>query len=328
MTVVAGLDGGGTKTLCALSDESGRILAVHASGPSNFLTVGQTKATRTLASALLAACRQAKVQRLNSLCAGLAGCGRAQGEAAGRRMIRRALSTAGAPRCSRVMVTSDAAVALEGAFLGSPGIVLISGTGSVAMGCDGQGRCERAGGWGRILGDEGSCYDVGRKALLEVMKSWDGRREPSPLQHKVTALFGISGPDEMVVASSEKGFVQKIPSLAPFVFEAARQGDPGAQGIAREAAMDMAEMVRAVATKLDLHEFELACVGGMFRDGDFILPAMEGRLSELGLACRIARPHLPPVGGALLIASSMLRTRRPEGFVARLREGLSGVRMA
>jgi len=314
--------------LCALSDESGSILAVHSSGPSNFLTAGQAKATRALASALLGASLTAKVQRLDSLCAGLAGCGRAQGEAVGRRMVKRALSTPGAPRCSRIMVTSDAAVALQGAFLGEPGIVLVSGTGSVAMGCDGRGRCERAGGWGRILGDEGSCYDVGHKALLEAMKSWDGRRAPSALHDKVTAFLGVSNPDEMVEASSEKEFVQRIPSLAPVVFDAAREGDASAQGIVREAAEDMAEMVGAVAATLDFHGFQLACVGGMFRDVDLVLPALEGRLRELGLRCRIARPHLPPVGGALLMASMMLRTRPQQGFAARVGEGLRKVGLA
>lgn len=325
MAIVAGLDGGGTKTLCALSDEGGRILAVRASGPSNYLTVGRSRASRYLASALLGACRRARVQRLGCLCAGLAGCGRAQGVAVGRQMIKQALSTPGAPACRRIMVTSDAATALQGSFLGSPGIVLISGTGSVAMGCDGRGRCERAGGWGRILGDEGSCYDVGRKALLDVMKSWDGRRGPSLLQHKVAAFLGTSGPDEIVRAASMKAFAGKIPGLAPLVFDAARQGDAGAQRILREASMDMAEMVGAVATRLNLNEFNLACVGGTFHDGDLILPVLEGRLRELGFGCRIAKPHLPPVGGALLMASTMLRTRPAEGFAARLEEGLSEV---
>ncbi len=90
--------------------------------------------------------------------------------------------------------------------------------------------------------------------------------------------------------------------------------------IVREAAKNLAEMVRAVARKLGVVEnFELACVGGMFRDGELMLSALDEELRMFGLRCNLVGPELPPVGGALLIASTMLGVPSSSGFTARLK---------
>ncbi len=324
MTIIAGVDGGGTKTICALSDGRGEFIGSARSGPSNFLLVGERRATESLASAILEACDKARVDRVDTACFGLAGCGRPQGKATGRRIIESVMSRPQAPKLGSFQVTSDAMIALEGAFGGSAGIVLISGTGSMALGGDGRGRYERAGGWGRILDDEGSSYDVGHRALVEVMKSYDGRRGPSSLQEKVEDLFGVSDRDEMVLASLRKDFHHMISGLAPLVFSAAREGDGAAICIVERAGKDLAEMVSAVAKKLQFNDnFNLAYSGGMFKDADIILPVLTKELTGRGQRFEIKKPLLPAVGGAIGMAKRMIGQKSDEDFLRRLARGLT-----
>ncbi len=322
MAIICGIDGGGTKTLCVLSDDAGRILSSASAGPSNFVLVGEKRARRSVSCAIRGACKHAGVDEIASLCLGLAGCGRTSGEETARRILEQSLSMAGGPDCGLAQVTTDARIALEAALGAKPGVVLICGTGSMALGQDGKGRFERAGGWGRFLGDQGGAFDLARRALAEVMKVYDGRRPGSALVRLVEDALGVSGPDALVEKSLDGAFAEEMPRLAPLVFVAARSGDEAAIEIIQAAGRELAGMVEAVAGRLGLGMVDLACVGGIFKDADLIVPALKHELSRRHVLFSVSEGVLPPVGGALIMARGMLGPV-DEAFRAAVRQGLA-----
>jgi N-acetylglucosamine kinase-like BadF-type ATPase len=172
----------------------------------------------------------------------------------------------------------------------------------MAIGVDEAGNRERTGGWGRALDDEGSAFDLGRKALASAMKSLDGRGSHSSLAQRALRHFGATDADGLVLASTAPGFEPKVAEFAPLVIEAAREGDVAATRVVRKAARDLAEMVSGVARKLGLEGFPLVLVGGTFTDATFVLPLLTEELTRLGHGYQVREPLLPPVGGAVLRA--------------------------
>jgi N-acetylglucosamine kinase-like BadF-type ATPase len=159
---------------------------------------------------------------------------------------------------------SNDAELLLGALDNAIGVALIAGTGSIALGRDTHGATTRAGGWGHVMGDEGSGYDLGRRALQAAARAADGRGAPTLLldlllQHwqlkKADAMIGEVYPDD------DKG---KIARLSTYVFQAARQNDAIAQAIIEQAAHELALAVLTVSDALDLpSELPLALGGGL-----------------------------------------------------------------
>ncbi|HEX5726012.1 MAG TPA: BadF/BadG/BcrA/BcrD ATPase family protein, partial [Longimicrobiaceae bacterium] len=168
--VFAGVDGGGTRSTLVLADEHGRELARRV-GPSGLVDPRRPTATAGMLARLLrAALRTARVsERPAALVAGLAGVG----NQAEREQVQEALVASAV--AERVQVRTDGEIALEGALGGGAGILLIAGTGSVAYGRGEDGRLERCGGWGMVVGDEGSGWALGRAGLAAALRAADGR---------------------------------------------------------------------------------------------------------------------------------------------------------
>ncbi|HEX8243346.1 MAG TPA: BadF/BadG/BcrA/BcrD ATPase family protein, partial [Longimicrobium sp.] len=149
-TVFAGIDGGGTKTTLALADDDGRELARRV-GPAGLVDPRDPTATAEMLAELVrdALAEAGLAEKPAALCAGLAGVGNERE----RRQVEAAL--AAAEVAGRVRVVTDGEIALDGALGGRAGILIIAGTGSVAYGQAEDGRVERCGGWGMVVGDEG-----------------------------------------------------------------------------------------------------------------------------------------------------------------------------
>src|SRR5215471_15955884 len=147
-----GVDGGGTQTTACLAEEGGRILARSEAGPSNPLKVGSRIAQRGILQAVTEALRQARLKAVtfDAVCVGLGGVDRAQVHGPILKWLRKAVPA------RFHLLTTDGAIALHAAFGHSPGIVVISGTGSIACARDKGGKIIRAGGWGTPFDDAGS----------------------------------------------------------------------------------------------------------------------------------------------------------------------------
>ena len=160
---IIGIDGGGTKTAAVIADVQGTILARRSGGPANFHISGVERASRTIVALMKDCCVSAgcSLNDVGASIIGLAGAGRAGDKKEIAKGILKVASSKNV-KLRNLSIESDARVALEGAFKGGPGIVVIAGTGSIVYGKDVNGNIHRAGGWGRILGDEGSGFSIGR----------------------------------------------------------------------------------------------------------------------------------------------------------------------
>jgi len=245
MTVFAGIDGGGTRTTLALADEGGRELARRV-GPAGLVDPRAPAATADMLAALVRdACAEAGVGETPvALCAGLAGVGNEDE----RREVEAALAASGV--AERVSVTTDGAIALEGALGGHAGILLIAGTGSVGYGRGVDGRVERCGGWGMIVGDEGSAWSLGRGGLAAALRAADGRGPHTPLLPKFLELLELDGPSGIPpwAGRAEKA---SVAALAVHVLDAAAAGDPVAGKIVGREARELASHAIALAHRLE-----------------------------------------------------------------------------
>jgi N-acetylmuramic acid 6-phosphate etherase len=248
--LVMGIDGGGSKTLALLAGEDGQLIGRGLAGPSNFQLVGIPAARAALQDALRLAFHSASVpdQRLAALCLGMAGVSR-PGD---RKWLDDWLATSASEQIAdRVEIVTDGALLL---WAGTPegwGVGVISGTGSIAMGCRPDGRWARAGGWGPQMGDEGSAYALGWAALHAITQAADGRGPVTRLTGLVLETWGL--PD----AASLVGYIYqqseshtRIASLGPLVSQAASEGDMVALEIQAQAAADLAKMAVSVARQL------------------------------------------------------------------------------
>jgi N-acetylglucosamine kinase-like BadF-type ATPase len=214
-----------------------------------------------------------------------------------------ALSQALRPRMggADLVLVSDAAIALEGAFPGQPGIIVIAGTGSVALGRNLQGREARAGGWGHVVDDAGSGYDIGRRVLGAVLRAHDGRGAGTALTPMVLHSLALSSPEEIEGVALRLD-IAAVADLSRLALAAAGQGDGVARGIVQEAAQQLALLVRAVWERLGLAGgHAVAATGGLFSH-QALADAFRGALVRVCPQARVAAPRLSPAGGALIIA--------------------------
>lgn len=236
MSTFLGVDAGGSKTRVLLADGD-RVIARSAGAPGAVRPGRALQAASRIAEAVRRALTDANLLQADVLVVGAAGVGRDPERSELREGLR------GERLAIRTVVAGDLDIALEAAFGSGPGIVLVSGTGSVATARTPDGSVHRRGGYGWQMGDEGSGYAIGRAALLAVGRAHDGRAEATAL---TAALLGYPPPkslDDLVrwSATAEPG---EIAGLAPLVFSAAAAGDPAARAIVDAAAEDLAGLVK------------------------------------------------------------------------------------
>lgn len=308
-----GIDGGGTRTRAVLVDASGEIDGWRMGGCGNFQVVGLQGLESLLRELIYELGGQAKGGGV-SLCLGLAGAGRPDEQAAIADLVR------DRGWADLVCVVSDARVALEGAHGGEAGIIVIAGTGSIVLGKNSAGKEARTGGWGPLLGDEGSGYSIGLEALRAVFKARDGWGKDTSLSEELRRELGLRNWDEAVqkVYGGEIGR-ERIAGLGPFVFEAARGGDGVAQQIVESAGMALGHQVRAVARRLKIAgAVDLSGVGGVLKERDMLWPALERAAGRQMGELRWRTALLPPVMGAVLLARRQAGLGISEELIDRL----------
>jgi N-acetylglucosamine kinase-like BadF-type ATPase len=300
-----GIDGGGTKTHAIITDASYQIIGEAFSGASNPVRVGLEEAVSNIDQAVAEACLQAGIEYsdITSACAALAGIS----HPIHYETIKDALDQR--LRLNHLEIVTDARAALEGALDGQPGVVLIAGTGSIAMGMNEAGQQARSGGWGPTLSDEGSGYDIARQALRAVIASFDGRAPKTLLTDSICKELGISSAKDLpgVIYNSDSEAVE-IASLARLVAEAAEANDPIARDILAHAGRDLGELVISVIKKLGLEskQFRVACVGSVFKSGECILGPLGEVVLRVAPGAEIGPPLFPPTIGAVKLAQALV----------------------
>ena len=300
---VIGIDAGGTKTVCLLADERGLILAEGRGPGANLHTSGELGVEKVLHEVMEAAIGERGITPV-AICLGIAGVDR-DDEARTVHAIMRRIG-----RLSRVVVVNDALIALVAGARDDPGIVIIAGTGSIAYGRNHRGQAARAGGWGHMIGDEGSGYWIGREALAAVMRAADGRGPLTGLTDDVLEHFSISDVSRLprIVYDREQPRMS-VAALGPLVQRARDNGDAVATGILERAADELGLGAGSVATRLEMRgdPFSFYLAGGVFRVVPWLASELTRRLVEVAPRCHVHLLHEEPAVGAVWLALAEAR---------------------
>ena len=305
-----GFDGGGTKTECVLADGEGRVLARAPGGPSNPVRIGYAKAWFSLgevADAVL--CREKITSNdIQGICAGIGGAGREGVAWRLQSFFERSY------RNARVRVTTDLEIALEAAFGEGEGILLLAGTGSAAFGRDASGLTARAGGRGPWFSDEGSAFDIGRRAFSAIVLAQEDRGPATDLTERILSWHKFHNWDvllDQIVKNADEVF----PKTFPLVAQLADQKDSVARAILSGAAVSLAGLAASVVSQLGWHEREvpLAQVGGVYGRSKFFDAAIESELAKAVPRMRLVPIKISPGEAAAQMA---LRSPIAEGHAA------------
>ena len=291
----AGIDGGQSSTVARLGNAH-EALASGNGPPADLVGEARDGARQreSLVAALDAACDAAHLARTTRVCALVAGISGFDAEISAPPDL--------AARAERVRIVHDTEIAHAGALDGAVGIVVIGGTGSVALGNDVPETFVRAGGWGYFFGDEGSAMWIARAALRRAMLRFD-RDESSALGGHALASFGAPSLRAIQHAFAH-GEIPR-PTLAAFandVLEAANAGDSDARAIRDLAAAELADLVATVDRRLEAASYRLVSyAGGVFADVGFV-EAFGAAVTEIVPHANLVAPAGDPASGALVLA--------------------------
>ena len=296
-----GVDGGGTKTKIVIIDHLENVISEARSGPSNPMRVGVNTAIDNISEAIFVACE--RISRspydIESIIAGLAGVRRQDfRDTIQSRLLRLFPKTL-------IEVVTDAEIALFGTSLGEPGIVIISGTGSICFGKNRDGKTAVSGGWGPIAGDEGGGISIAKKGLQAIAKAMDGRDRETILCELGTKYFRASDAEDLIVAIySPTTDNKKIAGFAKQVVEAALEGDQVASEIINEAGFELGLAGCAVIKKLGMasEEIVIGTVGSVFGAGELLTNPMLQTVRSFAPNAFLKKPELEPAVAASKMA--------------------------
>lgn len=292
MPLFLGIDGGGTKTRCVVGDEKS-VLGNGSGSGCNIVRLGEACARDSLSGAIHEACVQAGVspQQITRTCAGLSGAADDGIASLAQRLLIEIVGGA-------IEVIGDMEIALESAFAGEPGVIMIAGTGSIAYGRNAKGETARAGGWGRVISDEGSGHWIGLEAIKAALHAYDSGQAGPLLKELMNALSANDVNDLAVRANADP--LPEFAPLFPLVVEAAERGDACSIEVLDRAGCALGGTAAAVVQRIFCAEsVALAMHGGVFSGSKRV---RESFVAELQRSCppvRTVNREVNPVMGAL-----------------------------
>jgi N-acetylglucosamine kinase-like BadF-type ATPase len=307
MEYIIGIDGGGTKTQCIIANQKNEVLFKCTGKPSTFLMLGTETVAETILE-LIQKCAENLLINLSDIAIVLLGT-----TGAGRRPDAERLETAFNQLCKsknieiNFRVESDARIAIEGAFSGKPGSILIAGTGSIMFGKDSEGNVQRTGGFGRYIGDQGSGYMIGRKGLIAVSKDFDGRGNPTLISKFLLEKFNIDSPEKLITEIYKNNF--DIASAAPLVLDAAGAGDEAALSILEEEAEELVVHIATMYKKLNEPVLNLAFIGGIISGDNDYSKILKEKINKNLPKINLIKPEHPPEMGAIFMARDILASK-------------------
>jgi glucosamine kinase len=309
MPYYLGIDGGGTKTTCAVGDEH-QLLATATAGPSNIVRVGESKARESLHQSVHQACADAGIdlKQVAHTCVGGSGAAHPELAAAVQYALAEILPTP-------ITVVGDMEIALEAGFGSGPGVVVIAGTGSIAFGRDQQGRAVRAGGWGFAISDEGSAHWIGRAAVSALLRAADiaGEARTGRVTGKNSqlgdAFFKAWDVDTFADLARAANSIPPPDFAALFPFVASASDDELAQQVLTYAGTELAQLAVVVIHRLfatpDIGAVQIATTGGVFSHSRLVRQVFCNELRRLETRVEILTQIVEPVEGALRLARRM-----------------------
>ncbi|WP_251550438.1 N-acetylglucosamine kinase [Neobacillus muris] len=281
---ILAIDGGGTCCRGALCDDDGRILAYAEEGPVNYQNIGIAQTNQNLTKLLQALLNQigAAALEVERAIVGMAGIDTGQDYQAVKKILLDSFDQSGI-RVDQLYLENDANMTLRGLADDEPGVLVIAGTGSICCGMNGEGRSIRVGGWGHLIGDEGSGYRISLAAIQHIFRTIDGQEEPSGIMDAVLSHLKLRTiQDLMNWVYKANSSINEMASLAPVIFDLADQGDTKAMEILSNASADLAHACRTAIKKLGLSEkpFMLILGGGILQYHPFVAGRLIQRLAK------------------------------------------------
>jgi N-acetylglucosamine kinase-like BadF-type ATPase len=303
---IIGIDGGGTRTRAILK-RGDEILSQTTAGTTRVGSVGVGESCERLLTIITDLCDQAELDtsEVDIVVAGLAGVWLDEEKQRSTHLLKTLARTQNIS-LSDVIITSDAEIAVEGAFGGNNGIVLIVGTGSIAIGKIGKDKFVRCGGWGIELDDEGSGAWIGREGLTAVVRALDGRGKPTMLTNMLAdfnPLIDINNPRTIVKAYAERTFEYQM--LTPTVMRCAELGDEVCMDIINRSSLHLVELLNALFPYFKSKQVDVALLGGIVESKSLLGRMLESEIRK-DKRYRIVKPLGTPLDGAILIGNRIL----------------------
>lgn len=305
MEYIIGIDGGGTKTALKLADNDGNLIISNEGGPCNINSMSRESVLAMLTELINDSVRKADIslEKVKTICIGTAGVDRPDDKKILEDMIKQVGFK------GRIIVTNDAETALYGGVGGGEGIMLISGTGSICFGKNEKGESKRAGGWGHIIGDEGSGYYIGIKAINRITKEQDGIKGKTLMTDLVLKYLKLENPSGLINYVYRSGAGKsEIASLAKVVDEAYKLGDTAAEEILLMAAKELYLCSKAVIEGLGLNckEVNLAVNGSVIVKNQCVSNEFKRLMSENYPRVNVINMKHDAAWGAVLMGISSL----------------------
>lgn len=296
MRYLVAIDGGGSSTQCVIVNEAGELLG-RGVGPAVVQIVepeGEKICRLAILEALQSALGVARLttSQIDLACLGMSGLSTTMNS-----VIRETLAS-----IPDLLIVHDTLTALAGAHVGDPGIVVIAGTGSVAYGTDRLGNTARVGGWGHYMGDEGSAYWIGRRALSLATRSADGVTTSTCLEALVPEKLGCAHLCDLH-QQLHAGLVDRpsVAALTEAVVYAAEAGDRASIDLLGDAGVALGRLALTVTRKLGVKDARCSYVGGVFRAGEWILEPFSQEIHKGYPEVRLSAPAMDCLGGAILL---------------------------
>ncbi|MBW4683525.1 MAG: ATPase [Komarekiella atlantica HA4396-MV6] len=321
MSYILGIDGGGSKTVCVLMDDSHQILGRGEAGPSNYQSIGIEATLQSIEFAIYSAvCEVIKITKviiIEAICLGLAGISRVADIEVVKSLVQqlqnsKILPIVWALKPSNIVICNDALISLVGGIGHDVGIVVAVGTGSIVFGRNHQGKTKRVGGWGYILGDEGSAYKIAVAGMQAALKAYDGREMPTSLIKFFKQDLSLENIEDLIEVIYRRGWgVKQIAALAPIVDFAAAEGDELANKIINDAVQ---ELVKATSTVIDEifsrgEVFEVVTTGSVWRGRSKMHERFTASIINKFPELKVIFPKYEPAYGASLLALQSLESK-------------------
>lgn len=290
-----GIDGGGTKTAGILSDSEGKVLRTGIGESSNIAVLGKQNLKNHLIKIIAGLLRNQPVDKISWATFGIAGSGRAKE----KQMAMEAISEIGIQNFS---LMTDAELLYYSIYESGQGILISAGTGSFCIIRNKQDELEQLGGWGYLLGDEGSGYDVGRKAIIQALTEDEGEENASKLTKALLLFYQVKHPKDLIsTVHSATNPQNVVASSAKLVCEQALKGEPYATKIVDIAAESLLRLaVYATERIKTIRPYKIALSGGLLSEGSPVLQRFKIKAAEKKLEFEYLHPSMHPAAGAVL----------------------------
>jgi len=322
MGYVIGMDGGGTKTIAVIADETGAVKASASAGPTNPNVLSSETLKTTIRHLYHQLQQQAPgaYEKVETVFAGISGAGREETQHMVMKIITNHLSSS-----TDIQVVPDSINALYTGTFGKPGIVQIAGTGSITYGINKENEHRRVGGWGFLFGDTGSGYDLGRRAIIAVLEAEDSVGERTVLKELLFEYFHVQNARELIekvyAAQSPR---REISSLSKIVFQAYKKNDLITVGFINEVVKNISSHIQSVYTQLFQYQerVPVVLVGGLFSDTTILPSLLENEL-KCTPTLTIYLPKLSPVGGSVIGGLLMQKVQINKTIIKQIKHSLS-----